>query len=56
MRYSPVLADEGVERLGGLLNGLVERLRRGVAVLAENLVLSQEETLDSTHQLQTTVS
>lgn len=37
--------DQGVEGLGGLLDGLVEGFRRGVAVLAEDLVLSQEETL-----------
>lgn len=49
--YSPVLADEGVEGLGGLLDSLVERLRRGVAVLAEDLVLGEEKTLDGAHQL-----
>ncbi len=45
-----VLGEEGHERLGELLNGLVEGLRGGVTILAEHLVLSKEQALDSTHQ------
>ena len=50
---SPVLADERVEGLSGLLNSLVERFRRGVPVLTEDLVLRAEQALNSTHQLHT---
>jgi hypothetical protein len=46
-----VLADQGEQRLGSLLDGLVEGLGRGVAVLSENLVLSEEHSLDTTHEL-----
>jgi hypothetical protein len=46
-------ADQGVQRLGGLLNGLVESLRGAVAALAENLVLSEEHAVDSAHQATT---
>lgn len=45
-----VLADEGEERLGRLLDGLVERLGRRVAVLAEDLVLGEEHALDASHE------
>jgi hypothetical protein len=37
-------------RLGSLLDGLVESLGRRVSVLPEDLVLSQEHSLDSSHQ------
>lgn len=45
--------DQGVERLGGLLDSLVESLRGAVATLAENLVLGKEHTVDTTHQAAT---
>lgn len=45
--------DERVEGLGGLLNGLVEGLGGGVATLTEDLVLSEEHTVDTTHQATT---
>lgn len=45
-----VLADEGEEGLGGLLDGLVESLRRGVSVLSEDFVLGEEHSLDTSHQ------
>lgn len=45
--------DQGVQRLGSLLNGLVESLRWAVATLTENLVLSEEHTVDTTHQATT---
>jgi hypothetical protein len=45
-----VLADEGEEGLGSLLNGLVESLGRRVAVGAEDLVLGKEHALDTTHK------
>lgn len=48
-----VLADQRVEGLGGLLDGLVESLAGGVAVLAEDLVLSEEHTVDTAHQAAT---
>lgn len=48
-----VATNEGVERLGSLLNGLVESLRGRVAALTENLVLSEEHTVDTTHQATT---
>lgn len=47
----PVLSDQGVERLGSLLDGFVESFRRGVSVGTEDLVLSQEKTLDGAHEL-----
>jgi hypothetical protein len=46
-------ADQGVQRLGGLLNGLVESLRGAVAALTENFVLSEEHAVDSAHQATT---
>jgi hypothetical protein len=46
-----VLADQGEERLGGLLDGLVEGLGGGVSVLSENLVLGEEHSLDTSHEL-----
>lgn len=45
--------DQRVEGLGGLLDGLVEGLGWGVAALTENLVLSEEHTVDTTHQATT---
>lgn len=45
-----VSTDQGVKRLGGLLDGLVESLRGGVTASAEDLVLGNEETLDGAHQ------
>ena len=42
--------DQGVQRLGGLLDGLVEGLRGRVAALTENLVLSEEHAVDTAHQ------
>lgn len=42
--------DERVERLRGLLDGLVEGLGRGVATLTEDLVLGEEHTVDASHQ------
>jgi hypothetical protein len=45
--------DQGVQRLGGLLNGLVESLRGAVAALTENLVLSEEHAVDTAHQATT---
>lgn len=46
-------ADEGVQRLGSLLDGLVEGLAGAVAALAENLVLGQEHTVNAAHQAAT---
>lgn len=46
-------ANEGVQALGSLLNGLVEGLAGGVATLTENLVLGEEHTVDTTHQAAT---
>jgi hypothetical protein len=46
-----VFTDQGEERLGSLLNGLVESLGGRVAVLSENLVLGEEHSLDTTHEL-----
>jgi hypothetical protein len=46
-------ADQGVQRLCSLLNGLVESLRWAVATLTENLVLSEEHSVDTTHQATT---
>lgn len=43
-------ADQGVQGLCGLLDGLVERLRGRVAALAENLVLGEEHAVDAAHQ------
>jgi hypothetical protein len=48
-----VASDQGVEGLGSLLNGLVESLRWGVAALTENLVLSEEHTVDTAHEATT---
>lgn len=45
--------DERVERLGSLLDGLVEGLAGAVASLTENLVLSEEHTVDTAHQATT---
>jgi hypothetical protein len=45
--------DQGVKRLGGLLDGLIESLRWAVAALTENLVLGEEHTVDTTHQATT---
>jgi hypothetical protein len=45
--------DERVERLGGLLDGLVESLAGRVATLTEDLVLSKEHTVDTTHEAAT---
>ena len=45
--------NEGVQRLGSLLDGLVEGLRGAVALLTENLVLGEEHTVDTTHQAAT---
>jgi hypothetical protein len=42
--------DERVEGLGSLLDGLVEGLRWGVALLTENLVLGEEHTVDAAHE------
>jgi hypothetical protein len=46
-------ADQGVQRLCSLLDGLVEGLGWAVAALTENLVLSKEHTVDTTHQATT---
>ena len=43
--HSPFLTYQGVERLSSLLDGLVECLRRRVAVGTENLVLGTEQAL-----------
>lgn len=48
-----VTTDQGVQGLSGLLNGLVEGLRGAVATLTEDLVLSEEHTVDTTHQAAT---
>ena len=45
-----VLTDEGEKRLSGLLDSLVESLRRRVTVLTENLVLSKEHSLYGTER------
>lgn len=45
--------DQGVEGLGSLLDGLVEGLAGGVAVLAEDLVLGEEHTVDTAHEAAT---
>lgn len=45
-----VLADQRVQRLRGLLDGLVEGLAWGVAVLPQHLVLGQKHTVDTAHQ------
>lgn len=41
-----VLADQWEQRLGSLLNGLVESLRGGVTVLSEDLVLGRKLAAD----------
>jgi hypothetical protein len=46
-------ADQRVEGLGGLLDGLVEGLAGSVAVLTENLVLGEEHTVDTAHEAAT---
>ena len=48
-----VAADERVQRLGSLLDRLVEGLRRGVTALTENLVLSEEHAVDTAHEAAT---
>jgi len=48
-----VCSDQGVQRLGSLLDGLVERLRWAVAALTENLVLGEEHAVDTSHQATT---
>lgn len=46
-----VLADQGEEGLSSLLDGLVESLGWRVAVLSEDLVLGEEHSLDTSHEL-----
>lgn len=46
-------ADQRVEGLGSLLDGLVEGLTGSVAVLTENLVLGEEHTVDTAHEAAT---
>jgi hypothetical protein len=46
-----VFADQGEEGLGSLLDGLVESLGWRVAVLSEDLVLGEEHSLDTSHEL-----
>jgi hypothetical protein len=48
-----VCADQGVKRLCGLLDSLVESLGRAVATLTENLVLREEHAVDTAHQAAT---
>ena len=48
-----VRADEWVQALGGLLNGLVEGLRWAVAALAQDLVLSEEHAVNTAHKAAT---
>ena len=48
-----VATDQRVQRLGSLLDGLVEGLGGGVAALPQNLVLRKEHTVDTTHQATT---
>lgn len=48
-----VSSNQGVQRLGSLLDGLVECLRWAVAALPENLVLGKEHAVDTTHQATT---
>ena len=43
--------DEGEKRLRRLLDGLVERLGWGMAVLSQNLVLGEEHALNPAHEL-----
>ena len=45
--------DQRVQRLGGLLDGLVESLRRAVAALTEDLVLREEHAVDTAHEAAT---
>lgn len=45
--------DQGVQGLSSLLDGLVESLGGAVATLTENLVLSKEHTVDTTHEATT---
>ena len=50
-KHIPLSTDQGIQGLSSLFDGLVESLRWAVAVLAEYLVLGEEKTLDSAHQL-----
>lgn len=43
-------ANQGVQRLGSLLDSLVESLRGAMAALAEDLVLSEEHAVDAAHK------
>jgi hypothetical protein len=45
--------DQGVQRLCGLFDGLVESLGWAVTALTENLVLGEEHAVDSAHQATT---
>lgn len=45
-----VSADEGVQALCGLLDGLVESFTWGVATFAQDLVLGKEHSVDTAHQ------
>ena len=45
--------NQRVQRLGSLLDGLVEGLAGAVAALAEDLVLSEEHTVDTAHEAAT---
>mmetsp|Transcript_14365 Transcript_14365/g.25836 ORF Transcript_14365/g.25836 Transcript_14365/m.25836 type:complete len:259 (-) Transcript_14365:548-1324(-) len=45
-----ILADEGVQRLGGFLYSLVEGFGRRVSVGAQHIVLGLEHTSDSAHE------
>lgn len=49
-RLNTYTANQGVQRLRGLLDSLVEGLARGVAALAEDLVLREEHAVDASHQ------
>lgn len=46
-------ADQGVQRLSSLLDGLVEGLGGAVAALTENLVLREKHAVDAAHQAAT---
>lgn len=48
-----VAANEWVQTLGSLLNGLVESLARRMATLTENLVLGKEHAVDTAHKAAT---
>lgn len=45
--------NERIQRLGSLLNSLVEGLGRAVALLTENLVLGKEHAVDTAHEAAT---